>query len=99
MNAALNDNLIVSEEGVDSCSPSLVALNIVSDFVGCKAFVSIVFLSHIVWVFGLEEVGLTILTIPLEHVAEGVLDSDTIASDVVSVDLESGNTWVVGVFN
>ena len=99
LNTALDDNIVVSEEGVDSCSPSLMALNIVSDLVGSKAFIAVVLLSHIVWVLSLEEVGLTILAIPLEHVAEGVLECDTVSGDVVSVYLESSVTWVVRFYD
>ena len=97
LDSTLNDNSVVSEERVDACSPRLVVLDIVSNLVGSISLVALVLLGDIVWILRLEEVGFTVLTIPLKHVTEGVFNSKTIASDVVTIDLETGIAWVLRV--
>lgn len=99
LNSILDNNWEVSEERVNASTPSFMVLDIVSHLVGSKSFVTIVRLSNIIRVLRLVKVGLSILTIPFEHVAESVLDGETIASDVVSINLETGVNWVLRVNN
>jgi hypothetical protein len=95
--STLNYNWEVPEERINTSSPSLMIFNIISHFICCKPFISIVLLSNIIWILRLVEVGLPILAIPLKHMAESVLDSEAISCHMVSVDLQTCDHRVLRV--
>jgi len=53
----------------------------------------------IIRILRLVEVGFAIVSVPLKHVSKGVLAGETIANDVVSIDLESSVDWVLFIGN
>jgi len=96
--ATIDGDPMVSEESIDSNTPGLMILNIISNLVSCETIVSILVV-NIVWKFRLVKVNSTILAIPFKEVSERMLRCKTVANDIVSVDLKSGFSRVSSVYN
>ena len=93
LDALLHIDMEVSEVRVDSDTPRLMILDIVADFVTSEASLSII-LGYIIRVLRLVEVGSAVFTIPLEQVANGMFGCESVAGDVVSIDLETSLDWI-----
>lgn len=70
----------------------------VSDLVPSKSCIGIA-LINIIWILGLVEVRLSIISVPFKHVAQGVFASKTVSSNAVSINLETSVNWIGLVFN
>jgi hypothetical protein len=64
LNTVIDNDIFKSKIRVDSNSICFMAADIIGNFVGNIFFISVVCLSDIIWIFSLEEVNLTILSIP-----------------------------------
>jgi hypothetical protein len=99
LDAAVDHHRVGIHEGVGSDTICLMVCNVVSNFVSRKLFVSIVFLSDIIWKLGLVEEGFAVLTVPLEHVSKSMFACQSIAKHIVTIDLKTGINWILGVRN
>lgn len=84
-NAGLNPNRSF-ESSVSTYTPGLMLVDMVSYLVCHKSLISIID-RDIVRVLRLVEISLTIFTVPLQNVAEGVLTHQTIPDHIVSIHL------------
>jgi hypothetical protein len=56
-------------------------------------------LSYVIWVLRLVEESLAVVTVPDEHVSEGVFAGQAVAGHVVSIDEQPCVNWVATVVN
>lgn len=97
LNAILHDDRVVTEVGVGTNAVSLVLLHVLRNAVSNVALVTVVCLSDVVGEFGLVEEGSAVFTIPDEHIAEGVLASEAVTNNVVTIDHQAGIHGVLAI--
>lgn len=94
----VDSNAVISEVGVNSNTPGGMLSDIISNSVSSISLITIA-LVDVIWVFRLVEEGLTILTVPLEKVTEGVLSGKTVTNYIVTIDLKSSGDWILTINN
>lgn len=93
-NPGLHLDVMVLEKAIHTDSPSLVSLHVFIHFVSSEASFLDFHLS-IVWHLRLKEIGAAVFAIPLEQIPKLMLDHETVADNVVSIDLESDRRSVL----
>jgi hypothetical protein len=96
-NAALHSHWVVAEEVVHANTKALVSCDTVSDTVS-NAVVAVA-LVYVIGVLGLEEVGRTMITVPLHEISQQVLRCPSHHSDGVTVDARTDLAGIVAVHN
>lgn len=97
LDTVINNNVVISEERVNSDAVGLVGSHVIGNLVRYKSLISVVFLSDVIGKFGLVEVRFSVVTVPDKHVSKSMLNSESITSYVVSVDLKASIAGVPAV--
>jgi len=75
--------------GVNTSTVDLVGFDIITNFVSIVALVNEGILSDIVCKIETSTEDFTVVTVPVDHVTEHVIDVETIRNNVISIHLET----------
>jgi len=89
-----SDDVMISKEGVNTDSVTLMVLDIRSDSISSVSVCSKIDI-NIVRKFRLVHYSKSILSIPLSEILEGVLNFKAVSFDIVSVNNNSMVNWVL----
>mmetsp|Transcript_27841 Transcript_27841/g.45928 ORF Transcript_27841/g.45928 Transcript_27841/m.45928 type:complete len:205 (-) Transcript_27841:463-1077(-) len=95
----MNSHILITKKTVHAHSIALERVDAGIHLKRAISLIAITFLSAIIWKFRLIKIRATIVSIPLYQIPQCMLDFERVRHDIIAVDYETSQTWVLTVIH
>ena len=90
---------MISKERVSSNTPRLEICYMICNVKWCISFITIIFLSYIIWVFRLIKEYFSMITTPIKKISKCMFTCKSVTSNIITINDKTCVDKVLAIFN